>query len=221
MTTAEVMAKLEAMSNESTRTRHKKDGATQPMFGVMMGDLRALAKAIKVDHELGLSLWKTGNLDAMNLATFVMNPKLLSVEQVEDMICTATFGSIADGVNTNIVKLLAQKEELRQKWMAAGDIRFGRTVWSLTTERVIKDPNGLDLNDLLDRIERELGSAPRFVQWTMNYCLAEIGIRYAEHRARAIAIGEKLGVFRDYPVSKGCTSPFAPIWIGAIVSRQK
>ncbi|HEY7922037.1 MAG TPA: DNA alkylation repair protein, partial [Vicinamibacteria bacterium] len=40
-------------------------------------------------------------------------------------------------------------------------------------------------------------------------------------RKRAIAIGETLGIFRDYPVSKGCTSPFAPLWIKAIVSRQK
>jgi 3-methyladenine DNA glycosylase AlkD len=39
-------------------------------------------------------------------------------------------------------------------------------------------------------------------------------------RKRAIAIGEQLGIYRDYPVSKGCTSPFAPIWINAMVSRQ-
>jgi hypothetical protein len=26
-------------------------------------------------------------------------------------------------------------------------------------------------------------------------------------RKQAIAIGEKLGIYRDWPVSKGCTSP--------------
>jgi len=36
----------------------------------------------------------------------------------------------------------------------------------------------------------------------------------------ALAIGEALGIYRDYPVSKGCTSPFAPIWISEMVSRQ-
>lgn len=35
-----------------------------------------------------------------------------------------------------------------------------------------------------------------------------------------ITIGETLGIYRDYPVSKGCTSPFAPIWIDAMVSRH-
>ncbi len=37
---------------------------------------------------------------------------------------------------------------------------------------------------------------------------------------RALAIGEKLGVYRDYPCSKGCTSPFAPTWINEMVKRK-
>lgn len=37
------------------------------------------------------------------------------------------------------------------------------------------------------------------VQWTMNNTLATIGIHHPKHRKRAIAIGEKLGVYRDYP----------------------
>jgi 3-methyladenine DNA glycosylase AlkD len=57
-------------------------------------------------------------------------------------------------------------------------------------------------------------------QWTMNSCLAAIGIHHAKHRTRALAIGDKLGLYRDYPVSKGCTSPFAPIWINEMVRRQ-
>ena len=56
---------------------------------------------------------------------------------------------------------------------------------------------------------------------TMNFCLAGIGIHFPEHRQRAIAIGEKLGIFRDFPTPKGCTSPFAPIWINEMVKRQK
>jgi hypothetical protein len=54
----------------------------------------------------------------------------------------------------------------------------------------------------------------------MNFCLAGIGIHFPGLRNRAIAIGERLGIYRDYPVSKGCTSPFAPIWINEMVRRQ-
>jgi len=54
----------------------------------------------------------------------------------------------------------------------------------------------------------------------MNNTLATIGIHFPKHRKRAIAIGETLGIYRDYPVSKGCASPFVPIWINFMVSRQ-
>jgi 3-methyladenine DNA glycosylase AlkD len=63
--------------------------------------------------------------------------------------------------------------------------------------------------------------APKEVQWTMNTTLAQIGINFPKLRKRAIDIGERLGIYRDYPVSKGCTSPFAPIWIEEMVKRAR
>ena len=47
----------------------------------------------------------------------------------------------------------------------------------------------------------------------MDFCLAGIGIHVPVLRERVVAIGERLGVYPDYPVSKGCTTPFAPVWI--------
>jgi 3-methyladenine DNA glycosylase AlkD len=104
--------------------------------------------------------------------------------------------------------------------MEDADPWAARAGWSLTAGRVARSPEGLDLPALLDRIESEMAGAPAPSQWTMNTCLATIGIHFPEHRKRALAIGEKLGVFRDYPVSKGCTSPFAPIWIAEMVRRR-
>ncbi|MHC4845440.1 MAG: hypothetical protein ACYTCU_04675 [Planctomycetota bacterium] len=57
-------------------------------------------------------------------------------------------------------------------------------------------------------------------RWTMNSTPATIGIHHPKLHKRALAIGETLGVFRDVPTSKGCTSPFSPIWIDAMVSRK-
>jgi 3-methyladenine DNA glycosylase AlkD len=65
-----------------------------------------------------------------------------------------------------------------------------------------------------------MGEAAPEVQWTMNCCLAEIGIHFPKQGKRPLAIGEALRIDRDYPGSKGWTSPFVPIWINAMVSRQ-
>ena len=127
---------------------------------------------------------------------------------------------MAEWLNSYVVKHHPDKETLRQGWMATDGPMAARAGWNLTAGRVVKSPEGLDLSALLDRIESEMGNAASEVQWTMNFALGETGIHFPKHRKRALAIGEKLGIYRDYPVSKGCTSPFAPIWINEMVSRQ-
>ncbi len=54
----------------------------------------------------------------------------------------------------------------------------------------------------------------------MNNTLAAIGIHFPKHRKGAIAIGETLGIYRDYPVAKWVHVSFRPIWINAMVSRK-
>jgi len=149
-----------------------------------------------------------------------MKPKELSAKEVDRLVRSISFAWVAEWLIAYVVKQHADKEALRQKWMADDDRWAARAGWSLTAERVVKSPEGLDLPALLDRIESEMADADPEVQWTMNSALAEIGIHFPKLRKRAIAIGEKLGIYRDYPVSKGCTSPFAPIWINAMVSRK-
>lgn len=220
MTLDETMAHLKALGTDKVRDLNAKNGAGDNQFGVKNGDLRTLAKTIKADPELADALWKTGNVDAMQLATLLMRPKQIPTDELDQMVRSVTYTHLADWLVTHVVKLHPQKELLRERWLESSDVMAARAGWSLTTERVIKNPEGLDLAALLNRIEREMGQADPQTQWTTNYCLAEIGINFPDHRERAIAIGEKLGAFRDYPVSKGCTSPFAPIWITEMVKRQ-
>lgn len=179
-----------------------------------------MAKEIRTDHELGLALWETGNLDARLPAILLMQPKRLSGADVDRLVRPAQFAQVADWLNAYVVKVHPDKEALRQAWMEADDPWAARAGWNLTAERVARSPEGLDLSALLARIEAEMATAAPETQWTMNNCLAGIGIHHAVHRDRAVAIGEALGVYRDYPVPKGCTSPFAPIWIGEMVRRQ-
>ncbi len=220
MNAKEALAQLEALGDEKRRAHNAKYGAGDNQFGVKLGDIRKLAKKIKTNHELALALWKTKNIDARLLAILVLKLKLLSAAEVDQLVRSVSFVHVADWLNAYVVKRHPDKETLRQGWMATDDPMAARAGWNLTAIRVAKSPEGLDLSALLDRIESELGNAAPEEQWTMNCCLAEIGIHFPEHRERALAIGEKLGVYRDYPCSKGCTSPFAPIWINEMVKRQ-
>ncbi len=220
MTLIETLKQLKALGNEKMRAHNTRYGAGENQFGAKHGDIRVLAKKIKADHKFAMSLWNTGNVDAQLLAALLLKPKDLSAKDVDQLVRTIAFAHVADWLISYIVKQHTEKEALRQEWMAADNRWAARAGWSLTAERIAKNPEGLKPPALLDRIESEMADADPVVQWTMNGTLAEIGINFPKFRKRAIAIGEKLGVYRDYPVSKGCTSPFAPIWIDFMVKRK-
>lgn len=224
MTTATLegtLARLEALGNERMRAQNAKRGVgNRPQYGALLGDIRKLAAEIKTDHALALALWGTGIVDARLLAILLMKPRSLSADDVDRIVREADFYQVADWLNSYVVPKHPDKEALRVRWMAADDPWAARAGWGLTSQRIDKAPDGLDLPALLDRIESEMPGAAPEVQWTMNYCLAGIGIHHPPLRDRAIALGEAMGIYRDYPVSKGCTSPFAPIWIDEMVRRQ-
>jgi 3-methyladenine DNA glycosylase AlkD len=216
----ETLAQLEALGNEKMRAQNNKNGAGDNQFGVRLGDIRKLAAKIKTNHELAITLWETENIDARLLAILLIKPKNLSANEMDRMVRSVNFVQVADWLNSYVVKKHPDKDTLRQAWMVADDPWAARAGWNLTSERIAKSPEGIDLSALLERIQSEMEGAAPEVQWTMNSCPAGIGIHFPKYRKRAIAIGETLGIYRDYPVSKGCTSPFAPIWINEMVRRQ-
>ncbi len=220
MTVSEVLAALEAKADPKMMAVYAKRGQVEMHFGVKMGDLRAIAKQIKTNHSLALELWATDCLDAMLLATLIIKPKQLSEDDLDRMIREVKNTQLADWLIPYVIKVHPCKEGLRDRWMKDDHPMALRAGWSLTAERVAKSSDGLDLSALLNRIESEMSAADPLAQWTMNCALAEIGINHPALRERAVAIGESLGVYREYPVSKGCTSPFAPVWIAEMVKRK-
>jgi 3-methyladenine DNA glycosylase AlkD len=211
-----IMAELALLEDPKLRAANEERGDDH---GVNLSALRAVAKRLKTQHELAKELWATGDTAARLLATLIAKPKAFSADELDTMIHDISVPKLLDWFITSIVKPGKHAEELRLRWKDDTDL-VGRAGWSLTTDRVVKRADGLDLDDLLGQIEMEMKGAPGPKQWSMNHCLAEIGIRHPRHRARAIRIGKKLQVLIDYPTSPGCTPPYAPVWIAEMVRRQ-
>nr|WP_246074748.1 DNA alkylation repair protein [Nonomuraea terrae] len=216
-TVAEVMAELTELEDPRIREVNEKHGDDH---GVNLSKLRALAKRLKTQQELACRLWETDDTAARLLALLICRPKAFERDQLDVMVREARTPKVHDWLVNYVVKKNPHAEELRLVWFADPDPVVASAGWALTAERVTKKPEGLDLAGLLDVIEAEMKDAPDRLQWAMNNCLAQIGIEHAEHRARALDIGERLQVLKDYPTSPGCTSPFAPIWITEMVRRQ-
>ena len=214
---AEVMGELDALADPRMREVNERHGDDH---GVNLGRLRELAKRLKTQPELASALWSTDDTAARLLALLVCRPKLYKTNELDSMLREARAPKVQDWLVNYVVKKNPHTEELRLRWLSDSDPVVASAGWELTAARVVKDPDGLDLPALLEIIESEMKDAPDRLQWAMNHCLAEIGIQHPVLRPRAIDIGERLEVLKDYPTPPNCTSPFAPIWIAEMVRRQ-
>nr|WP_258047061.1 DNA alkylation repair protein [Streptomyces sp. SM13] len=211
----EELAGLEDPKARAVNERHGDD------HGVNLGKLRALAKRLKTQQDLARDLWATDDTAARLLAILICRPKAFGREELDAVLREARAPKVHDWLVNYVVKKSPHAEELRLAWTEDPDPVVASAGWALTTERVAKKPEGLDLAGLLDTVEAEMKDAPDRLQWAMNHCLAQIGIQHPGHRARAIAVGERLEVLKDYPTPPNCTSPYAPAWIAEMVRRQE
>jgi 3-methyladenine DNA glycosylase AlkD len=215
---AELLGELAELEDPKARAINERHGDDH---GVNLSQLRAVAKRLKTQQDLAVELWATGETAARLLALLVCKPKAFDREELDEMLREARVPKVQDWLVNYVVKKNGNVEELRIAWFTDPDPVVASAGWALTTERVAKNPDALDIPQLLDIIEAEMKDAPERLQWAMNHCLAQIGIEHAEHRAHALDIGERLEVLKDYPTPPNCTSPYAPIWINEMVSRRQ
>lgn len=213
-----VMAELAALEDPRIRVVNAKHGDDH---GVNLGALRAVAKRLKTQQELARELWGTGDAAARLLSTLICRPKGFGYDELDAMVREAGTPKVHDWLVNYVVKKNPNAEQLRLAWFGDPDPVVASAGWALTSERVVRRADGLDLAELLDIIEARMKAAPDRLQWAMNHCLAQIGIEHAEYRARAIDIGERLKVLEDYPTPPNCTSPYAPRWIAEMVRRKQ
>ncbi|KXO88132.1 DNA alkylation repair protein [Tsukamurella pulmonis] len=212
----EVVAELAALEDPKARAVNERHGDPH---GVNLTKLRAVAKSIGTDPDLARALWDCGDVPAQLVALLISRPKSYTEHVLDRMLRTTRSDKAHDWLLNYLVKKSPHAAALRERWLGDADPRVRAAGWTLTTHAVTTAD--LDRDALLDEIARDMRDAEPKLQWAMNETLATIGIEDEARRARAVAIGEELQVLADYPVSKGCTSPFAPIWIAEIVRRRE
>lgn len=218
MTVADVRTELEALADPRILAVNEKQGDDH---AVNLTKLRAVAKAAGRDPELARELWATGDTAARLVALLVARPKDFSEDELDAMLRDARFPKVQAWLVNYIVMKGPHRERLRERWFSDPDPIVAAAGWNLTTDRIVKKPEGIDIPALLDTIDAKGLTAPEPLQWAMNFALGEIGINHAEHRVRVLEMGERLGMFREYPTLPGCVSPFVPLWVPEMVRRAE
>lgn len=199
-------------------------------------EIRTIAKEQGKNPELAAHLWKHGGFGSRMLSLLILDLKTVDVPYLETMISDieaaagketrplmeeyrATQSQLLDWLIANVIMKKAALKNETAKWRDDPSTLKQRVFWSVQA-RSVRAENHEHNERLLEHIERELAGAGEKLQWNMNWCAAQIGIADERLRGRCVALGERLGLYRDYKVSKGCTSPFLPLWIGSVVGKK-
>ncbi|NKF05673.1 DNA alkylation repair protein [Clostridium gasigenes] len=222
MTKNEILAKLNDLGNEKRKEMYIKNGASENTYGVLLGELRKLAKKLGKNNKLALELWNSGNTDAQWLACMMFEVEKLSLDEVRSMVSQLTYLDIIDKFISEVLCNSQYVDILMEEWANSTKDNLGRAGWKLIVHKISTGKlSDADLEDILANIETELQTANPGKQWAMNHALCQIGITYPQFTERCISIGETLGVYKDLKVAKGCTSAYAPNWIAAGIAKRK
>lgn len=187
--------------------------------------VRAIAKEVGKNAELAACLWKEGGFTARMLSLLILDLKAVDVARIREMVADleAVDGKeqsqLLDWLIANVVMKKAPLKSETATWRDDPSTLRQRAFWSVQARSVRAENQELN-EQLLAHVEQAISTANEKVQWNMNWCVAQIGIADQALRGRCIALGERLGLYRDYPVSRGCTSPYLPIWIGSVVGKK-
>lgn len=219
---ASVMAALKKKGSAQTRKIYARHGmATRNMFGVSMADLKLIAKTIKGQQALACGLYGTGNLDAMYLAGLVADGAQMTAKQLNQWAEDAAgLQMISEYTVPTVTIENAQARELAMRWIASKKEHVAATGWCTYAGFVAKEADdALDLSEieqLLDKVVKEIGSAPNRVRYTMNGFVIAVGSSVRPLLNQAMASAQKIGAVSVDMGETACKVPLATASIAKI-----
>ncbi len=193
-----------------------------------LGDLRIIAKDIKKDHELAMELWSTGEYLPRQLAILIMDKKLLTTQVIDSLVKDIEKNKpeeqtqLIDWLMANQLTKDKTTIALMESWEGAPSPLQRRIFWYYQGRlRWMGHAPPPNTDHLMDSIEKRMEGEKPEVQWAMNFTAAQIGIHQPEYRSRCIALGKRLGLYKDEMVSKGCTPNYLPEYISIEVAKRE
>ncbi|ADK05522.1 TPA: DNA alkylation repair protein [Bacillus anthracis] len=210
----EVMQQLEEYGTEQNRKTYKNHGAKEPLFGVSFANLKLLKKKIKKDHDLAISLWETKNMDAMTLATMILDLKKVTTELLNKWVQEVDYYCLMDVLMTAICTSPIAIERV-EEWTNSDDEWIGRAGWSLLANIAIKNKTLQDdfFSPYLEEIKENIHNEKNRKREAMNSALIAIGIRNEDLEQTAIEIAREIGKVQVDHGATSCKTPDAESYI--------
>lgn len=194
---------------------------------IKLGELKKIAKQIKMDHQLAQALWASEHQSARLLSVLIMDKKCLTQSAIEDLAkdllqqSETQRNQVSEWLLANQLTKSKKTKDLLEQWQDHASPVLRRLFWyhQARLRWVGQTPPG-NTDELVVLLEKDLAKEQPEVQWAMNFCAGQIGVHQPEYRDRCIKLGERSGLYKNEKVSKGCTPSYLPKFIEIEVAKR-
>jgi 3-methyladenine DNA glycosylase AlkD len=218
-TVAAIMSELKKKGKEQTRKIYARHGMDpERLYGVSVADMKVIAKSIKGDQALACQLYETSIMDAMYLAGMVADGSKLSKAQLNKWAKSAVgLQMISEYTVPWLTVENAAARELALEWMKSKEPAIAASGWctyaGLLSLRPDEDLDLREIEALLGRVPKEIGSVPNRVKYTMNYFVIAVGSYVKPLLQKAKAIAREIGTVTVDMGETECKVPVATAYI--------
>jgi 3-methyladenine DNA glycosylase AlkD len=216
------LRELKRRGTAQNRKVYRRHGVGENMYGVSFADLRLLARQIKIDHELAVELWATGNHDAQMLAALIADPDRLDAKTLETWAKDLSNYPITDQF-AELVKRTRHWRKKAEKWRSTRSEWIGRAGWNLIGQLALHEPDLPDdyFEPYLLEIRNGIQQQKNRVREAMNNALIAIGVRNEALQEKALSAAKAIGLVEVDHGETNCKTPDAAAYILRTVAHRQ
>ena len=219
----DVMLYLEEHGKPAAKPMLMKHGAKEPFFGTAIGDIKKLTKKIKKDHELSLSLYETGNTDAMYFAGLIADETRITKTDLQRWAKSAYWYLLSECTVAWVAAESPHGFKLAREWIDDDHEMIAAAGWatfsSLLTIRANDEFDVSEIDQLLKRVESTIHAEQNRVKYAMNNFVICVGAYIPEYTERAKELGKSIGKVHVDMGGTACKVPLISPYIEKIEAR--
>lgn len=195
MNSIEIVEALKSLGNTKNREGMARFGInTDTALGIPMPEIRNLAKSIKKNHELAISLWESGIHEARILAVLIADPKQLTFELASAWCADFNSWDLCDQACMNLFDKAPWAREAVFEWAKDEREFVRRAAFALIASIGVHNKKATDesFEEFFGLIDEYSHDGRNFVKKAINWALRQIGKRTPELNRRAIDFCEEL-----------------------------
>ena len=192
-----VLAKIEDLADPKAVEGMAKYGITAKcVYGVSIPKLRNMAKEIGKDQTLSLKLWDQESRETRILAAMVGESEKVSTKQMDMWVVDFDSWEVCDQAVMNLFEKTTFAYTMAFEWYKREEEFVRRAGFVLMARLAVSDKNAGDeqFTQFFPCIKQKSLDERNYVKKAVNWALRQIGKRNLNLNARAVILGEEIGL---------------------------